>query len=216
MSRSYILASGSPRRIEMMQAHGFNPLVMPSDIDETLPLYHGMTETVIFLALKKARDVELRWLASRQNTLSGAAPQANACVPAEDADAKPPVIIAADTIVYYDGEIMGKPADKEDGFRMLSALRGKVHYVVTGVALVEAGAQNTRVFYDITRVYFTDYSDEELLAYLDTDEAYDKAGGYAIQGYFNRYVDHIEGDYDNVVGFPWKRIMEELKHFDKN
>jgi len=204
MARTYILASGSPRRIEMMRANGFDPQVMPSDIDETLPLHHGMTETVTFLALKKARDVEQRWLASRQNILSA------------DPDAEPPVIIAADTIVYYDGEIMGKPMDKEDGFRMLSALRGKVHHVVTGAALVEAGAQNTRVFYDVTRVYFTDYSDEELLAYLDTDEAYDKAGGYAIQGYFSRYVDHIEGDYDNVVGFPWKRIMEELKHFDKN
>lgn len=192
--RQLILASGSPRRIEMMQSHGYSPLVMPSDIEETLPYYDGMTETVTFLALKKARDVEARWL----NQTSGGSQH-------------PPIIIAADTIVYYDGEIMGKPLDKEDGFRMLSALRGQVHYVVTGVALVEAGAQNTRVFYEITRVYFTDYSDEELQAYLETDEAYDKAGGYAIQGYFSRYVDHIEGDYDNVVGFPWKRIMKELK-----
>ena len=62
-------------------------------------------------------------------------------------------------------------------------------------------------------MFFKDYSDEELLAYLDTDEAYDKAGGYAIQGWFSRYVDHIEGDYDNVVGFPWKRIEKELAHF---
>ena len=69
------------------------------------------------------------------------------------------------------------------------------------------------MFYEITRVFFKDYSDEELLAYLDTDEAYDKAGGYAIQGWFSRYVDHIEGDYDNVVGFPWKRIEKELAHF---
>jgi len=75
--------------------------------------------------------------------------------------------------------------------------------------------QNTRVFYEVTSVHFTDYSDEELLAYLDTDEAYDKAGGYAIQGYFARYVDHIEGDYDNVVGFPWKRIEEELARFQQ-
>lgn len=202
MERSYILASGSPRRIEMMRANGFNPLVMPSQTEETLPLLDGMTETVTFLALKKARDVEQRWVAE---TLQN---------PPAEGSALPPLIIAADTIVYHDGEIMGKPADKEDGFRMLSALRGKVHYVVTGVAVAEAGMQNTRVFYDVTRVYFTDYTDEELLAYLDTDEAYDKAGGYAIQGYFARYVDHIEGDYDNVVGFPWKRIMEELKYFE--
>ena len=200
MSRTYILASGSPRRIEMMRRNGYDPVIMPSDIEENLPLHSGMTETAMFLALKKARDVEERYL-STQN-MSGTP------------DGSPPVIIAADTIVYYDGEIMGKPADKEDGFRMLSALRNKAHYVVTGVALVEAGAQNTRVFSDITLVYFKDYTDEELWEYLETDEAYDKAGGYAIQGYFARYVDHFVGDYDNVVGFPWSSIQKELKYFE--
>ena len=207
MARPYILASGSPRRIEMMRANGYDPIIMPADIDENLPLHSGMTETAMFLALKKAQDVERNWLASRQNMLSDG-------TDASDVSDLPPVIIAADTIVFYDGEIMGKPADREDAFRMLTALRGQVHYVATGVALVEAGMQNTRVFCDITRVFFTDYSDEELLVYLDTDEAYDKAGAYAIQGYFSRYVDHIEGDYNNVVGFPWDRIMKELKHFE--
>ena len=201
VGRSLILASGSPRRIEMMQAHGYDPLVLPAEIEENVPLHHSMTDTVTYLALKKARDVETRWLAEKNSVSVAAAPD------------RPPVIIAADTVVCYQGEIMGKPSDKEDGFRMLSALRGDVHDVVTGVALVEAGAQHARVFYEITRVFFTDYSDEELLAYLDTDEAYDKAGGYAIQGWFSRYVDHIEGDYDNVVGFPWKRIEKELAHF---
>lgn len=201
VGRSLILASGSPRRIEMMQAHGYDPLVLPAQIEENVPLHHSMTDTVTYLALKKARDVETRWLAEKNSVSVAAAPD------------RPPVIIAADTVVCYQGEIMGKPSDKEDGFRMLSALRGDVHDVVTGVALVEAGAQHARVFYEITRVFFKDYSDEELLAYLDTDEAYDKAGGYAIQGWFSRYVDHIEGDYDNVVGFPWKRIEKELAHF---
>ncbi len=194
----YILASGSPRRIEMMRSEGYDPLVMPSSIDEPLPLYHGMTETVSFLALRKARDVEAKFLSG-----------------CDGVPASAPIIIAADTIVYYDGEIMGKPKDKEDGFRMLSKLRGKVHFVVTGVALVHAGMQNASVFYEITKVYFTDYSDEELLSYLDTDEPYDKAGGYAIQGTFAKYVDHIEGDYDNVVGFPWARVQKELAKFTK-
>ena len=120
-----------------------------------------------------------------------------------------PVIIAADTIVYAD-EIMGKPSDAADGFRMLCKLRGGMHYVATGVALVEAGRQNARVFTEVTRVYFKNYTDEELRAYLATEEPYDKAGGYAIQGTFAKYIDHIEGDYDNVVGFPWKRIQKEL------
>lgn len=194
----YILASGSPRRIEMMRSEGYDPLVMPSSIDEPLPLYHGMTETVSFLALRKARDVEAKFLSG-----------------CDGAPASAPIIIAADTIVYYDGEIMGKPKDKEDGFRMLSKLRGKVHFVVTGVALVQAGMQNASVFYEITKVYFNDYTDDELLSYLDTDEPYDKAGGYAIQGTFAKYIDHIEGDYDNVVGFPRARVQKELAKFTK-
>ena len=213
VGRSLILASGSPRRIEMMQAHGYDPLVLPAEIEENVPLHHSMTDTVTYLALKKARDVEARWLSENRSCADAvAAPDASETAEAAVSD-RPPVIIAADTVVCYQGEIMGKPADKEDGFRMLSALRGDVHDVVTGVALVEDGAQHARVFYEITRVFFKDYSDEELLAYLDTDEAYDKAGGYAIQGWFSRYVDHIEGDYDNVVGFPWKRIEKELAHF---
>ena len=83
--------------------------------------------------------------------------------------------------------------------------------MTTGVALVEAHKQNARVFAEVTKVYFKDYSDEELHSYLQTDEAYDKAGAYAIQGYFSKYIEKFEGDYDNVVGFPWTRIEDEIK-----
>lgn len=186
--RTYILASGSPRRIEMMKKHGISPIVHPAEIDENIPPEHGMCQTVMFLALKKAKAVEAEYLAS---------------------DGKAPIIIAADTIVYKD-EIMGKPEDREDAFRMISSLRNDVHFVVTGCALVEAGMQNARVFAEITKVFVKDFSDEELNAYLDTDEPYDKAGAYAIQGIFSKHIDHIEGDYDNVVGFPWERIEKEL------
>ena len=82
--------------------------------------------------------------------------------------------------------------------------------MVTGVAMLACGRQLTRVFAEVTKVYFTDYSDRELNLYLDTDEAYDKAGAYAIQGYFSRYTDHIEGSYENVIGFPWERIEKEI------
>lgn len=186
--RTYILASGSPRRIEMMKKHGISPIVHPAEIDENIPPEHGMYQTVMFLALKKAKAVEAEYLASEGTT---------------------PIIIAADTIVYKD-EIMGKPEDREDAFRMISSLRNDVHFVVTGCALVEAGMQNARVFAEITKVFVKDFSDEELNAYLDTDEPYDKAGAYAIQGIFSKHIDHIEGDYDNVVGFPWERIEKEL------
>ena len=185
---TYILASGSPRRIEIMKKHGISPVVHPAEIDENIPPEHGMCQTVMFLALKKAKAVKAEYLAS---------------------DGKAPIIIAADTIVYKD-EIMGKPEDREDAFRMISSLRNDVHFVVTGCALVEAGMQNARVFAEITKVFVKDFSDEELNAYLDTDEPYDKAGAYAIQGIFSKHIDHIEGDYDNVVGFPWERIEKEL------
>ncbi|MDD7216215.1 MAG: Maf family protein [Firmicutes bacterium] len=187
-----VLASGSPRRIEIMRAHGIEPLVMPADIEENIPKVHGMCETVMFLALKKAQDV-----AGRLSSLA-------------DCTEEGSIIVAADTIVYKDGEIMGKPADRADAFRMLDKLRNDFHYVVTGVALLSYGRQLTRVFAEITKVYFEDYQDSELEAYLDTDEAYDKAGAYAIQGYFAKHIDHIEGSYDNVIGFPWDRIEKEI------
>ena len=186
--KNFVLASASPRRIEMMRSHGLEPIVCPADIEENLPLVDDMKETVMFLALKKAKAVE----------------SSNANIP------KGSIIIAADTVVYKD-EIMGKPIDFEDGFNMLSKLRNTYHYVTTGVALVEAGCENARVFAEVTKVYFKDYSDEELRAYLETDEAYDKAGAYAIQGYFAKHIEKFEGDYDNVVGFPWTRIEEEVK-----
>ena len=187
-----VLASGSPRRMEIMRAHGIEPLVMPADIEENIPKVHGMCETVMFLALKKAQDV-----AGRLSSLA-------------DCTEEGSIIVAADTIVYKDGEIMGKPADRADAFRMLDKLRNDFHYVVTGVALLSYGRQLTRVFAEVTKVYFEDYQDSELEAYLDTDEAYDKAGAYAIQGYFAKHIDHIEGSYDNVIGFPWDRIEKEI------
>lgn len=215
----YILASGSPRRIEMMRQHGIDPLILPAAIEENIPPRHDMYETVMYLALKKAKWVENAYLArSADRSADDADTERRDVKDATDTErnsaadllsAPAPVIIAADTIVYAD-EIMGKPTDPEDGFRMLSKLRGGMHYVATGVALVEVGMQNARVFTEVTKVYFKDYTDEELRAYLATDEAYDKAGGYAIQGAFAKYIDHIEGDYNNVVGFPWDRIRQEL------
>lgn len=187
LNKQIILASGSPRRIEIMRANGYDPVICPAKVEENLPIVGGMKETAMFLALKKAKAVEFT-----ENFEDGS------------------IIIAADTIVYKD-EVMGKPLDEEDCFRMLSALKNDIHYVVTGVAMVVAGCQKTRVFADVTKVFFKDYSGEELREYLSGDEWKDKAGGYAIQGHFARYVDRIEGDYDNVVGFPWYRIEEELK-----
>jgi len=189
LSRSEIvLASGSPRRIEMMNNLGIQYEILMPTVDETLPQNIDMESAVMFLALKKALSIESQCLEGK-------------------------LIIAADTIVHLDQPI-GKPADRDDAIRILKALRGKMHYVVTGVALVKAGRPVRKVFCEVTRVQFKDYTDDDILEYTATDEPYDKAGGYAIQGAFGKYVDHIEGDYENVVGFPLNRILLEIKKLE--
>lgn len=191
MRKKIILASSSPRRIEMMQKNGFNPEIRPSNIDEALPQNIEMKDAVMFLALKKALDVESR------------------CVFPDDLGK---LIIAADTVVYKDG-ILGKPENREDAFSMLRRIKGTSHEVATGVAIIEAGCANKIVFYDSTTVFCKNYTDDELNAYLDTNEPYDKAGAYAIQGIFSKHIDHYEGSFDTVVGFPWDIIEEKLKAF---
>lgn len=206
----YVLASASPRRIEIMNAHGLSPLVIPAKIDETLPAVGEPEDAVMFLALKKAKAVEEKLMKNPSASQSKNPPDLPESS-GSPGSSEVTLILAADTVVYQD-KIMGKPSDKAEGFQMLSKLRNREHKVITGVAIVAAGQNLARIFTETTKVYFKDYTDEELNSYLDTDEAYDKAGGYAIQGYFSKYIDKIEGDYDNVVGFPWHKIEEEL-HF---
>ena len=196
--KNIILASASPRRIEIMKDHGFDPEIRPANVDETLPF--GMTPeaSVMYLAFKKALHTAA--LHYKPNS----------------------IYIAADTIVEYKGRIIGKPQDSDDAFSTLQKLRNDVHHVITGVCILETDPAHDsspppsfakkECFYESTSVFFKDYSDDELLAYVNTAEPYDKAGGYAIQGTFGKYIDHIKGDYDNVVGFPWKRISAFLKH----
>ncbi|MEY8364093.1 Maf family protein [Anaerovoracaceae bacterium 41-7] len=185
MKKTIILASSSPRRIEMMHKHGYNPTIMPADIDETLPKNISAKDAVMFLALKKALYVEQK-----------AAPGS--------------IIIAADTVVYKDG-ILGKPENRSDAARMLRKIKNTSHQVATGVAILIASESTRNVFYDITEVFCKDFNDDELSAYLDTDEPYDKAGAYAIQGIFAKHIDHWNGSFDTVVGFPWELIELKLK-----
>ncbi|MCQ4637941.1 Maf family protein [Anaerovorax odorimutans] len=184
-----ILASGSPRRIEMMKQKGYDPLVFPAQVDETLPFPMGMEAAVMYLACKKALWVEAHL--SQENKSNS------------------PILIAADTVVYTD-HMIGKPSDPRQAAEILSSLRKSSHYVATGVCLLRPDLPVRRLFCEVTKVFFKDFSREALEAYVNTDEPYDKAGGYAIQGTFGKYVDHIEGDYENVIGFPWSRIEKEL------
>ena len=209
-TREYILASGSPRRIEMMRRHGIEPVICPADIEENIPTECGMEQTVMFLALKKAKAVEEKYLADPSSRIKNREEIPEEETHTENGANRPPVIIAADTIVFKD-EIMGKPEDRAEAHKMLTKLQGGRHYVVTGCALVEAGIQNARVFAEVTEVFVNKLSAEDIEAYLDTEEPYDKAGAYAIQGIFAKHIDHIRGDYDNVVGFPRSRIEKELE-----
>lgn len=183
-----ILASASPRRIEMFRDNGIEVKVMPADIDEALPEGIKAADAVMFLALKKALHIEKKLV---------------------DEGGQGRLIVAADTVVFEDG-ILGKPADENDAFEMLKLLRGRSHYVATGVAVIEAGGSYRKVFYDRTEVEFTDYSDDEIRAYIATGEPMDKAGAYAIQGGFGKYVKEYRGSYKNIVGFPWEKFEREI------
>lgn len=198
--KDIILASASPRRIEMFRNSGIDVKIMPADIDESLPKGIGAIDAVMFLALKKALYIEEKLLGeeklSDEKKLFGEGGQGS-------------LIIAADTVVFKDG-ILGKPAGANEAFEMLKSLRGTSHYVATGVAVLEAGGSYRKVFYDRTEVEFTDYSDDEIRAYIATGEPMDKAGAYAIQGGFGKYVKEYRGSYKNIVGFPWEKFEREI------
>jgi septum formation protein len=191
-----ILASASPRRLEILEKHGIEPITMPQDTDESLPDGMGMTESVEMLAAQKARSC-FESISADPALLEKYAGH---------------VIIGADTIVWKD-EIMGKPEDRADAFRMLDKIRGTSHYVVTGVCLIDIDSGSEQVMHDVTTVHCINYSDDDIEDYISREEPYDKAGSYAIQGYFGRYIDHIDGDYENVVGLPFHLINEPLKDY---
>lgn len=195
MIKNIILASSSPRRIEMLRKNDIEPIIIPPNVDESLPTRITMEQAVLYLALKKALSVEKNWFSKTNDKIM----------------ADIPIIIAADTIVYKNG-IIGKPEDFDDAVHILKTLRNTSHIVCTGVAIIYAGTDTRRIFYENTEVYFNDYSDEAIYEYINTGEPWDKAGGYAIQGLWGKHISHIKGDFDNVVGFPWTRIQQELKN----
>ena len=186
-----ILASGSPRRDELLNTAGLTHEVIVSGADE------HVTETdpcalVEKLSARKAGDV------FGQIT--------------DDGDY---AVIGADTVVALDGVILGKPADEKDAERMLRMLSGRCHHVCTGVTLHGRIGKEERVrtFSEVSSVFVAPLSADEIRAYIATGEPMDKAGAYGIQGAFCRYVTHIEGDYFNIVGLPVSRVYRELKAF---
>jgi septum formation protein len=182
-----ILASKSPRRQQLLNDLGLNFTVQSMDIPEVFPENLGMTEVPVYLAELKAEAFRPQL---KDNQL----------------------LITADTIVWLDGHVLNKPADYNEGFRMLSDLSGKKHQVITGVCLLSARKKIS--FYALTDVWFKQLSDTEINYYLEHYKPYDKAGAYGIQewiGYVG--INHIEGSFFNVMGLPVQSVYEHLKTF---
>ena len=174
----------------MLKETGANLIIMPPNVDETVPANTAPHITVMFLALKKALSVE------NQATVMGYS--------------NGEILIAADTLVIYKNEIIGKPENKNETIRILKKLRDEEHKVLTGVAIFKLGTNLRKLLYETSIVKFKDYTDDEIINYADTSEPYDKAGAYAVQGTWGKYIEKIVGDTDNVIGLPLGRLKREL------
>lgn len=187
-----ILASGSPRRRELLSQVGISYEVIPSLADENI----GETNPVVLVEQLSARK-------------AGEVAQRAAC----GQGGSPCVVLGADTVVAVDGNILGKPENEAQAYEMLKSLQGKKHQVYTGVSIVRCdGVQETiQTFHVATDVEVYPMTDEEIRTYIATGDPMDKAGGYGIQGPFAAYIKGIAGDYYNVVGLPVSRVVHELK-----
>ena len=186
-----ILASASPRRRELLEQAGLSLVIRPADIDETQLDGERPTVLVERLAVGKARASYGRYGLHEPHQ----------------------ALLAADTIVWLDDDVLGKPRDEADARRMLRLLSGATHHVSTGVCIITQDAQkdpHERSFVDTTAVTFRPLTDDEIAAYVASGEPMDKAGAYAIQGRAHAFVSDLTGDYRNVVGLPVGRVMEEL------
>lgn len=183
-----ILASGSPRRREILSAAGAVFDVITSDADEKLPAGTNPADAVVILASRKASAVY-----NSRPDFSG-----------EDV-----FVLGSDTVVDIDGRILGKPSDKDEARSMISAISGGSHLVHTGICVIHNGISSG--ISETTRVSVDSLTPEEIEAYIESGEPYDKAGGYAIQGLFSKYIAGIRGDYYNVMGLPVRALERLLK-----
>lgn len=179
-----VLASASPRRRELLTKMGIRSFtVLPARTEEPFDPSLPPGQALQHIALGKARDTASR-------------------VPAGD------IVVAADTLVFLDGVPLGKPRDIRDAERMLRALSGREHLVVTGMAVLRGG--EWRCDHAVTRVRFLPLTEEMIRWYLSTGEPMDKAGAYGVQGMGGLLVDTIDGDYYNVVGLPIAKLAPML------
>ena len=181
-----ILASGSPRRRQLLEQIGLTFVVRSSDVDESVSPGLTPAQVVESLSARKGEAVA--------------------------AEAAPgDLVLSADTVVALDGAILGKPRDRAEAEAMLTALSGRTHQVYTGVTLLQDGRRLTE--HEVTAVTFRPLSPGEIAAYVSTGEPMDKAGAYGIQGLGALLVERLEGDYFNVMGLPLCRLGEMLAQF---
>jgi septum formation protein len=177
-----ILASASPRRADLLRAAGIDVDIQPADVDERIGVDEAPEAYVRRIAEAKARAISEH---DRER-----------------------FVLAADTAVVVDGEILGKPLDAGDAARMLRRLSGRSHQVMSGVSLMRQGLPAVATRVEVTVVEFAPLSEAEIGWYVDSRESNDKAGGYAIQGLASRFVTRIDGSYSNVVGLPMALVYQ--------
>ena len=182
-----ILASGSPRRSELLRRMGLDFKVVPSDAEEAHSEELTATEISQLNAYRKARAV------------------AKKCPDA--------LVLGADTLVYLETKLFGKPANIEDAYRMLKQLQGRTHQVVTGVCLIHLRNHRQKMFAESTSVTFRALNAAQIQNYLGRTRPLDKAGAYAIQEYGETIVSHVNGSLSNVIGLPIERLRTELERW---
>lgn len=185
MAYKFILASASPRRRELLEQVGAEFEVIPAQGEEKITS-NKPQDAVLELSARKAREVAGRL---------------------QEADA---VVLGADTVVAFGGNILGKPRDEADAARILSLLSGNTHSVYTGVTVIvlRGGERKEYSFYEETEVTMYPMTEQQISSYIRTGEPMDKAGAYGIQGKGAVFVEKIQGDYNNVVGLPVAKIFQ--------
>jgi septum formation protein len=185
-----ILASTSPARQLLARTIGLDFEVVPSNYKEDMTLNLSPKELVIELALGKARDVAK--------------------------NLKEELVIGVDTIVVFDGKVFGKPKDSQEAIKMLRLFSGKKHEIYSGIVLINCATGATIKDFEVTKVYFKELSDKEILSYVKTGEPFGKSGSYGIQGLASIFVEKVEGCYFNIVGFPVNNIYKNLEKMGIN
>jgi len=187
--KSLVLASASPRRKDLLQQYGYEVHIMPAGIDEVIPEYLTVGEITLLNAKLKAESIASQ-------------------TPEQ-------LVVAADTLVSYQGQILGKPTDLDEAFDMLNMLSGKTHEVYSGVWLCQQSSGQSKGFIEASQVTFRPMTSEEIHEYMARIGPLDKAGAYAAQENELDLIQSIHGSWTNVVGLPMETLEEALKEFQE-